>query len=539
MFFPFNIRKNRRYLAGFFLLLITASFLAACHKAPEGMPDTVVVGSLADARRLLPLFAGDSASADISGLIFNGLTKYDKNVKITGDLAKSWEIKKGGLEIIFHLRKGVKWQDGKDFTSADVLFTYKTVTDPKVPTPYSSNYGPVDKVEAPDPYTVKVYYKKPFAPALESWGMGIIPKHILEGKDVSAEQFNRHPIGTGPYRLKQWITGQRIELEAFDGYFEGKPGIKRYIMRIIPDMSTMFLELKFGGIDYMDVSPAQYKLVVSRSAFFRKFFNRFQYPSFGFTYVGWNLLDPRFSDVRIRRALSHAIDKASIIKGALMGYGTPCTGPFLPGSWAYNPDVPDPSYDPARSLELFREAGWTLKKGVLQKDGKPFRFTILTNQGNTERLLAAEIIKEDLRKAGVIANIKVLEWQALLHDFIDKKRFEAVILGWSLSRDPDLYEIFDSSQTKDGGFNFVSFKDQEADRLIEEGRTTFDLKKRKQIYHKLHYLLAQEQPYTFLYVPDALEVLNKKFHGVREAPLGIWYNFIHWWVPRQKTMWYN
>ena len=121
------------------------------------MPDTIVVGSLADARRLLPLFAADSASADISGLVFNGLTKYDRNVKITGDLAKSWQIKKGGLEIIFHLRKGVKWQDGRDFTSADVLFTYKTVTDPKVPTPYSSNYGPVEKVEAPDPYTVKVY----------------------------------------------------------------------------------------------------------------------------------------------------------------------------------------------------------------------------------------------------------------------------------------------------------------------------------------------------------------------------------------------
>ncbi len=531
-------RKFFRCFFWFFLFAVLSLFLTACHRAPEGLPDTIVVGSLADARSLLPLLAGDSASADISGLIFNGLTKYDKDLKLTGDLAKSWEIKDGGLDIIFHLRKGVKWQDGAEFTSADVLFTYQTVIDPKVPTPYSSNYGPVRDVETPDPYTVVVRYKKPFAPALESWGMGIIPKHILDGKDVSDERFSRNPVGTGPYRLKQWITGQRIELEAFNGYFEGKPGIKRYIMRIIPDMSTMFLELKFGGIDYMELTPPQYNLVV-HSAFFRKYFNRYRYPSFGFTYLGWNLLDERFSDVRIRRALSHAIDKKSIIKGVLRGYGTPCTGPFLPGSWAYNPDVPDPAYNPARSLELFRQAGWTLKNGVLQKNGRPFRFTILTSQGNTSRLLAAEIIKEDLRKVGVVAGIKVLEWQALLHDFIDKKHFEAVLLGWSLSRDPDLYEIFDSSQTKDGEFNFVSFRNPQADSLIEEGRSTFDLEKRKQIYHKLHYLLAWEQPYTFLYVPDSLPVLNKKFRGVKEAPIGIWYNFIHWRIPPQKTLWYN
>ncbi len=503
------------------------------------MPDAVVVGSLADARNPLPLMASDSASAEISGWIFNGLTKYDKDLKIVPDLAKSWEIKNGGLEIIFHLRRGVKWQDGKEFTSADVLFTYDTVTDPKVPTPYSSNYGPVGKVEAPDPYTVRVYYKKPYAPALESWGMGIIPKHILEGRDMTDERFSRHPVGTGPYRLKRWTTGQSIELDAFDGYFEGRPGIKKFIMRIIPDNATMFLELKFGGIDYMDVTPQQYKLVVSRSRFFERYFQRFRYPAFAFTYLGWNELDSRFKDVRIRRALSHAIDKKSIIKGVLMGYGTPCTGPFLPGSWAYNPDVKDPSYDPARSLELFREAGWTLKAGVLQKDGVPFSFTIITNQGNTERLLAAQIIKEDLKKVGVEAHIKVLEWQAMLHDFVDKKRFEAVLMGWSLSRDPDLYQIFDSSQTKEGEFNFISYKDPQADRLLEEGRSTLDLRKRKAIYHKLHAIFAWDQPYTFLYVPDALPVLSRRFKGVHEAPIGIWYDFIHWRVPADKALWYN
>ncbi|MDA8168342.1 MAG: peptide-binding protein [Nitrospiraceae bacterium] len=502
------------------------------------MPNTIVVGSLADARRLLPLFASDSASGDISGLIFNGLTKYDKNIRIVGDLAKSWEIKRNGLEIIFHLRHGVKWQDGQEFTSDDVLFTYNTVTNPDVPTPYSSNYGPVEKVEAPDKYTVKVFYKEPFAPALESWGMGILPKHILYGKDLTKDEYSRHPVGTGPYKLKEWITGQRIELEAFNGYFEGRPNIDRYIMRVIPDEATMFLELKFGGIDYMTLTPAQYKNQAHKK-FFEKYFHRFRYPSFGYTYIGWNLLDDRFRDVRIRRALSHAIDKTSLIKGVLMGYGTKCTGPFPPESWAYNPNVKDPEYNISRSLELFSEAGWTLKGGVLQKDGRPFRFTLLTNQGNTERLLAAQIIKEDLSRVGVDVKIKVLEWQSLLHEFIDKKRFEAVVLGWALSRDPDLYDIWYSAKTKEGEFNFISYKNPEVDKLLIEGRQTFDMEKRKRIYYRIHAILAEDQPYTFLYVPDALVLLSKRFKGVEKAPIGLWYDFIHWHVPADRNMWYN
>lgn len=482
------------------------------------------------------MLASDSASGDISGLLFNGLTKYDKDIKVTGDLARSWEIKKNGLEIIFHLRKGVKWHDGREFTADDVVFTYQKVTDPKVPTPYSSNYGPVKSVEALDPYTVRVLYKERFAPALESWGMGIIPKHVLAGKDISREEFSRNPVGTGPYRLKEWITGQRIVLTAFEDYFEGKPGIPEYIMRVIPDSATMFLELKFGGIDYMGLTPGQYKLQAGTD-FFNSNFQKFRFPMFGFTYMGYNLLDERFKDVRIRRALSHAINKQAIIKGVLMGYGTPCTGPFPPESWAYNPNVPEPEYDPQRSLELFKEAGWTMRNGFLQKDGKPFSFTILLNQGNTPRLLAAQIIKEDLRKVGVSVNLKVVEWQAFLHDFIDKKRFEAFIAGWALSRDPDLYDIWHSSKTKEGEFNFISYKNNEMDKLLIEGRQTFDMEKRKKIYHRVHEILAYEQPYTFLYVPDSLIVVHKRFKGIVKAPLGITYDLMHWHVPPDPAMW--
>ena len=520
-------------------LLVPLLFLFACQREPEiKAPNAITVGFLADARNLLPPLASDSASGDISGLLFNGLTKYDKDILITGDLASSWDVKKGGLEIVFHLREAVKWQDGAEFTADDVVFTYKTVTDPNVPTPYSSIYGPVKSVEALNRHTVRVVYSEPYAPALESWGMGIVPKHILEGKDLTSEEQSRRPIGTGPYKLREWVTGQKIVLEAFDDYFEGRPGVDKYIARVIPDTATMFLELKFGGIDFMGLTPPQYKLQ-SDTPLFREYFQKFRYPSFGFTYLGYNLLNPLFSDKDVRRALGHAINKKDIIKGVLLGFGTPATGPFPPESWAYNPDVPDPEYDPEKARRLLDGAGWRPgPDGALRKDGRKFGFTVLTNQGNEARLKAAQIIKEQLRAVGIEMNIKVLEWQALLHEFIDKKRFDAIIMGWSLSRDPDLYDIWHSSKTKEGEFNFISYKNEEVDRLLLEGRRTFDFEKRRAIYNRIHGILAEEQPYTFLFVPDSLPVLHKRFKGVEKAPLGIMYDFIHWSVPADRAMWY-
>ncbi len=533
--FPEKSREVSSHLLGslhkpFIILFLIITLVFSCKKEGlRGDPESIRVGFLADARMLLPLFASDSASSGISGFIFNGLTKYDKNLRITGDLAERWDILDGGRRIIFHLRKGVKWHDGEEFTSKDVIFTYKAVTDPQNPTPYSSNYGPVEYVRAIDRYTVEVKYREPFAPALESWGMGIIPEHLLKDhKGLHKSELNRRPIGTGPYRIKEWITGQRIVLERFDDYFEGRPNIKRYIARIIPDTSTMFLELKFGGIDYMGLTPPQYKLK-SDTDYFRKRFQRFRHSAFGYTYLGFNLLDPRFSDKRVRKAIAYAINKEDIIKGVLLGYGRPCTGPFPPESWAYNPDVKDYPYNPEKALEILMSLGWRINsRGILEKDEREFSFTVLLNQGNNQRLLTAQIIKENLRKIGIDMKIQVMEWQTMLHQFIDKKRFEAVILGWALSRDPDQFDIWHSSKTKEGEFNFISYKNSEVDRLLLEGRSTLDHEQRKIINRRLHSIFHEEQPVIFLYVPDNLILLHKRFEGVKESPIGIWYDFIHW-----------
>ena len=537
------IRSFFCLLSSLTILLICAStffFIAGCAKEPDiKYPNAITLGSGADAKRLLPFLASDGASGQVSGYLFNGLIKYDKDLIITGDLAESWDVSADGLTITFRLRKGVKWHDGVELTSEDVIFTYNAVTNPKIPTPYSSNYGPVKSVEAPDRYTIRVHYNEPFAPALESWGMGILPKHCLEGKDMASPEINHKPVGTGPYRFREWITGQKIVLEAFDGYFEGRPKIDRIVIRVIPDPSTMFLELKFGGIDFMGLTPPQYKLQADTD-FFKRYFQKFRYPSFGYTYLGFNLQNQMFSDERVRQAMAHAINKNEVIAGVLMGYGIPCTGPFPPESWAYNRDVKDIDFDPGKATGILSDLGWKRNaEGWLEKGGKIFSFTVITNQGNEERMKTAQIIKEQLKRVGIEMNIKVLEWQAMLHEFIDKKKFEAVIMGWGLSRDPDLYDIWHSSKTKEGEFNFISYKNAEVDRLLIKGRQTFDTGERKKIYHRIHQILSEEQPTIFLYVPDALPVLHKRIKGIEQAPIGIWYDYIHWYVPRDRTTWYQ
>lgn len=255
--------------------------------------DAIVLGTIGEPKRLLPPLAVDSASGFISGLIFNGLVRYDGDLNIVGDLAESWEIKEKGRVIIFRLRKGVKWQDGYPFTADDVIFTYQKMVDPKVATPYSGDFETVERVEKLDDYTVKVVYKHPFAQALSTWVMGIIPKHLLEKEDLNTTRYNRQPIGTGPYILEKWVTGRQLVLRANPHYFRGRPYIEKVIYRIIPDTATMFLELQSGNIDYMGLTPFQYKRQTN-TPFFKKNFRKFRYPSFGYTYMGFNLRIPLF-----------------------------------------------------------------------------------------------------------------------------------------------------------------------------------------------------------------------------------------------------
>jgi peptide/nickel transport system substrate-binding protein len=497
--------------------------------------DAIVSGSIADARTLIPILASDTASSSITGLLFNGLVKYDKDLNLVGDLAESWEIKEEGLVIVFHLRKNVLWHDGHPFTAHDVEFTYQKLIDPQVRTPYGGDFERIKSLEVFDDYTVKVTYKEPFAPALSSWGMSILPKHILEKEDLNTTKFSRNPIGLGPYKFKSWKTQEKIELLSNHNYFEKRPYIDRAITRIIPDESTIFLELQTQGLDSSGLSPLQYTRQTD-TPFFKKYYSKFRLPSFTYVYMGYNLNNPKFKDKRLRQALNFAVDKQEIIDIIHLGLGRVCTGPFVPESWAYNKKVVSVAFSPDKARQLLKEAGWqdTNADGWLDKSGEIFEFTIITNQGNEERIKTAEIIQKRLKEIGIRVKIKVVEWSVFLTQFIDKRNFEAVILGWSLPREPDNYDIWHSSKTKEGEFNFLSYRNEEVDNALVEARRTFDQEKRKAYYQRIHEILYEEQPCMFLYVPDSLSILHKRFREVKPAAAGIGYNFIDWWVPKQE-----
>jgi len=333
----------------------------------------MVEGSIGDASNLIPILSSDSTSHSIAGMIFNGLVKYDKDMKVTGDLAKSWDISDDGLEITFHLKKGVRWHDGHPFTADDVLFTYRLTIDPRTPTAYAGDFLRVKKAQVVDSHTFRITYGEPFAPALTSWSVSVLPRHLLEGKDITKTPFARHPIGTGPYMFKEWKTGQKIVLISNPDYFEGRPYIDGYIMRIIPDMATMFLELRAKGIDRMGLTPLQYTRQTGNNLF-RGNFNKYRYLSFSYTYLGYNLENPFFRDRRVRQAISYAIDKREIVEGVLLGLGQETTGPFKPGTWPYNSAVKRYPYDPQKAKKLLSETGWKDSDGdgVLDRDGRPF-----------------------------------------------------------------------------------------------------------------------------------------------------------------------
>lgn len=495
--------------------------------------DTIVTASIGDASNLIPMLSADATSHEIAGLIYNGLVKYDKNLNVIGDLAESWEISPDGLTITFYLRKGVKWADGKEFTSADVLFGFQTITNPKTPTAYAGDFLEVEEATAPDPYTFRVRYKRPFAPALTSWGnLVVLPKHLLEGKDITQSPLARNPVGLGPFKLKEWKTQERIELVANPDYFEGRPCLDRYIMRIIPDAATTFMELKAGGVDWTGLSPFQFDRQTN-TPYFQQNFKKYSYLAFAYTYMGFNLESPLFKDRRVRQAIAHAIDKDELVRGALAGHGVPATGPYKPDAWFYNPNVKKYDFDPRKSEALLREAGWVRSErdGWLYKDGRRFVFTVLINQGNSLREKTAQIIQYRLKQIGIDMQIRSVEWTALINDFIDKQRFEAVIMGWTTGQDPDIYDIWHSSKTGKKELNFIRYKNEEVDRLLVEGRMTFDRAKRKAIYDRIQEILAEDQPYIFLYVPMSLSIIHKRFRGIEPAPAGISYNFIRWWVP--------
>lgn len=484
---------------------------------------------------LIPMIAGESASSAIASNIFNTLLKYDRNLELEGELAKSWNISPDQKTVIFKLKPGLEWADGKALTSADVLFTWQLVTDDKTRTPYGADFKLVTKAEAPDPLTFKVSYAQPYAPALDSWaGLQIMPKHILLGQDINTTAFARNPIGSHYYKLKEWKNGERIVLEANLTATQGRPRIEKLVSRFIPDPAAQFLELMADNIDVMNLDPVQYARIVPARPEMQKKIALYQELGNGYTYLGFNLKRAPFDDKRVRQAINYALDKQEIIDGVLLGLGKPVASPYKPGTRWENPRLKPYPYDAKKALQLLKEAGFEDHDGdgILDRDGKPLAFEILVNQ-NKQRGMAAVLIQRRLKEIGIDAKIRVLEWASFLGRYIKPGNFDVVILGWSLSLDPDQFSIWHSSQNQPGQFNFINYNNKQVDQLLEQGRLEMNPDKRQKIYHQFAEILLDDSPIVYLFEGYGLPALHKRVRGIDNPapPAGIGHNSYDWYLP--------
>lgn len=496
-------------------LLICSLLISATVFASGVDPEGILRFSLGGEVSVLnPILSTDTASSAVEGTIFTGMVKVNEKLEIIPDLAERWEVSKDGKVWTFRLRRDVKWHDGVPFTAEDVKFTFDSVLNPKVNSVRRSDYiidGKPIQFKAVDKYTLQAILPKPFAPFLVHAAMSVIPKHLLDGKEINTAAFNRRPVGTGPFIFKEWRSGDHVTVARNPGYYGGKPLLKEIVYKIIPDENSSLVALEAGEVDESGIPPKDYKRMKTV-----KGVNVYEYDVLLYTYLGLNLANPKFSDKRVRQALAYATDKNQLVSLIHRGLASPAYAPSAPVSWAYSDDVPKYHYNPEKAKKLLKEAG-----------AEDLEFTILVNQGNKEREKAAVILQQQYKKVGVKVNVRVLEWSALLKVINapkDPKDFDAVIIGWSLGLDPDGYSIWHSSQYPKG-FNFIKYRNPEVDKLLEQGRTTVDRSKRKKIYAKLWKAIAEDQPYIFLWYPKAVAGVSDRVGGLsKPGPAGLFLN---------------
>lgn len=513
------------------LWLLTSFGLVSCSLNLPKNPEWLIWHLGAEPDTLNRIIATDAYESRINGFVYDSLIDRDnKTLDLIPRLATSWSVSEDKLTFTFHLRRDVKWHDGVPFSAEDVIYTYEKIQDPKVDAPHLRvYYKDIKKVEKLDDYTVRFTYSKPYFKALEfCGGIPIVAKHIFDnGENFNTNPAGRHPVGTGPYKFIKWDTNRKIVLERNEDYWDKNriPEIKGIVFKIISDDSVALQELKKGELDFASLRPIQW-VKQSHSKSFQEKFERHQYYTPGYRFVGWNLRRPYFQDKKVRQALTMLINRQAIVNKLEFGLGKVISGPFFFEGYEYNQKIVALPFDPETAKKLLDEAGWVDSNGdgirdkeVEGKEGEEVKKTLVSLKFNFlipsgarfyQRL--GSIMKEDFAKAGIEVEIQTMEWAAFIGR-VNKRDFDATALGWSFGFDEDPYQVWHSSQVKEGS-NFVGFENAEADKIMEEARVTFDKDKRAELYHRFHEIVADEQPYTFLYTGEALVARNKRFKNV-------------------------
>jgi peptide/nickel transport system substrate-binding protein len=450
---------------------------------------------------------------------FNGLIDYDPQGNIVPGLAAAWEISDDGLTYTFQLRTDVKWHDGKSLTAEDVQFTFEKILDPQIGSRLNLYFQAVKEVLAPSPSTIVFKLKEPDPVFLANLWTGMIPKHIWAKEDFAKSQYNVIPVGSGPWKVKEWVRGDHMTFDANPNYFQGRPYLDRLIMKVIPDATVAFAALEKGDVHYFPfkgvVGGPPYQLVdrlkqnpnlevnVYEVSSMQRFFFRND--------------KPPFNNLKVRQAIAHAIDKRFIIQKLLFGYGQISHSEVPPAlKWAHNPNVPRYEYDVAKANQLLDDAGY--RRGP---DGVRFKTRIYGTPG--VRAILSEILKEQLKAVGIAAEIVINEWTTYYNAIRQTRDVDGVFTIFSLPSIPDPTTEaprYHSKEIRPGGFNYLFYSNPRIDAIIEETQRTLDQGKRAQLFHEYQDILAQDVPMVPLYVLTGVDIWNKKFTGFEVSEWG-------------------
>ena len=474
-----------------------------------GDANRLVIGLKSSPTNLDPRVGNDNASGRIQDLCCSGLIKVTPELDYAPDIAASWETP-DDKTIIFKLNPNAKFQNGKPVTAQDVKWTYDSTMGEPLVTSKKSGYSAVASIEAPDAQTVIFHLKEPNGGLFDNLNMGIVP----EGTDTNVAK--TRPIGAGPYKVVQFKTDESVELEAFEQFHGGAPKIKHLTVRIIPDMTTMVLELRRGTVNF-EVNQIPFENVSE----FEKSAKQqvIKKPGSVWQYLAFNMKDPILSNVKVRRAIAHGIDRQKIVTDLLRGHGVPTDTMFAQGHWARANNLPTYAYDPARAKELLDEAGYKDPDG----DGPQPRFRLsFKTSTDVEANLRAQMTQQMLQQIGIGVDIQTNEFGKFFED-ISKGNFQMYSLSRNGIGDPDFfYIIFFSKNIPPEGQNRGYYNNPRVDQLIMEGRSTFDRARRKQIYGEVQRIVQEDLPYISLYHQINVAVMDKGLQGYTMYPAGFW-----------------
>jgi len=486
---------------------VTVLTASACQRQARD-PNVLVVAVQSGPNSLDPRVGTDSVSQNIHQVLFNGVMKVDEHLNVVPDLAERLDNPEPTVYVAT-LRKGVRFHDGHELTSKDVVYTFQSLFDPTFVTPYRGALRDVESIEARDRYTVVFTLKKPFG----SFPINLVIPQVVP--DGAGRDFNTNPIGTGPYRFVKNVADDRVEVAPFADYFEGPPKNNGLVFKVIPDSIMTGLELRRGTADLIVNDPdpdivhqleQDPHLRIERSA------------GADFQYIGMNLLDPILKDVRVRRALSYAIDRKAIIDYLRRGLAVPADGLLPRESWAYEPSLPSYDYDPARARALLDEAGYPDSDG----DGPAMRMRLTLKVQNLEfPRLQATVIQQNLRAVGVDVDIRSYEFATLYADVL-KGNFQLYTLQWvgGAMSDPDiLRRVFHSNQVPPAGFNRGHFTDARVDALLDEASRATDPTRRRALFGEAQRAIAEQAPYICLWTKINNVIGQSTLEGLRVTPI--------------------